>query len=95
MSKDKTVTCGTCGVKHTDNDAYLAHVCEVSGYNPTQPQHFGPQFMANQKASMKRGGKLSKANENAIDADIADAKESGVQHKLATRRAMQYEIKSK
>lgn len=87
MTKDKTVTCSTCDVVHKDNATYLAHTCEVTGYNPTQPQHFGTQFMRNQKAALKRGGSLTKAREGAIDADIEKAKESGVDHKIATRKA--------
>ena len=31
--------CGSCKIDYANKKDYLAHVCEVSGFNPTQPEH--------------------------------------------------------
>ena len=82
IKKDLSVTCGTCGVKFKDNDAYLDHTCSVTGFTPRDPQHFGERFMLQQKEALKRGGSLTKTREKEIDAQIKEAREKGVDDKL-------------
>ena len=82
IKKDLSVTCGTCSVKFKDNDAYLDHKCSVTGFTPRDPQHFGERFMLQQKEALKRGNSLTREKEKAIDAQIKEAKEKGVDDKL-------------
>lgn len=82
IKKDLSVTCGTCGVKFKDNDAYLDHTCSVTGFTPRDPQHFGERFMLQQKEALKRGGSLTKTREKEIDTQIKEAREKGVDDKL-------------
>lgn len=84
IKKDLSVTCGTCGVKFKDNDAYLDHICAVTGFTPRDPQHFGERFMLQQKEALKRGNSLTPEREKEIDDQIKEAKEKDVDHKLMT-----------
>lgn len=86
-TKDKTVTCGTCGVTFPDMKTHDEHVCSVTGFTPKDPEHYGTQSMRASKEALRRGGSLTKAREKAIDDRIAEAETKGVDHKINTRKA--------
>lgn len=77
---------GLTGYVFATNEDYLAHTSPVTGYQPTDPKHFGVRFLRVQKAALKRGKSLTKARENGIDADIEVAKGADVDSK--TMRAL-------
>lgn len=53
------VICGQCNKEFKDNEAYLKHKCEKTGFTPTQPEHFdatsGGRFSLQSKAALARG----------------------------------------
>lgn len=86
MAKDKKVTCGTCLVIFADNDTYLKHQCEITGYKPTSSKHFGRKFLMQSKAALKRGNSLTKTREEQLDIEIANSKEEETDSKIALAR---------
>jgi hypothetical protein len=56
MANQKHI-CGQC-LKEFDSEAdYLDHFCDVTGFKPTQPEHFGKDFVAVSEAALARGKK--------------------------------------
>lgn len=49
------VKCGKCNKEFENNEAYLSHVCEVTGVVPTDPRSMGKDFEKIQNAALKRG----------------------------------------
>lgn len=47
--------CGQCQKEFKDEAAYLDHVCETTGFKPSNPEHLGPDFAAASEAALKRG----------------------------------------
>ena len=87
MAKDKTVNCGTCMVNFATKAQCDNHVCEVTGFTPKDPEHYGTASMRASKEALRRSGSLTKEKEAEIDLRIADAKASGVDARLAERKA--------
>jgi hypothetical protein len=54
--------CGRCNDEFLTEQEYLDHVCAATGYQPTDPQHHGPEFAAVQKAALERGMEVVIAN---------------------------------
>ena len=61
------IICGPCGEVFEDNQAYLDHVCEKTGYKPTQIEQqdalSGGRFSLQSKAALARGAKRKEAKE--------------------------------
>ncbi len=53
--------CGSCRIDYANRKDYLDHVCEVSGFNPTQPDHAQATNVADtakvSEAALARGAK--------------------------------------
>lgn len=54
MKKEKLV-CGSCLEVQKSRKAYLDHVCEATGFTPTEPKHFGKHFEKIQLSAINRG----------------------------------------
>lgn len=48
-------TCGQCNKEFQNEDQYLDHVCEVSGFTPRDPENLGEGFKAVSDAAIARG----------------------------------------
>lgn len=49
------VYCGQCELGFVSAEAELAHVCEVTGVTPAEPQSMGPNWELIQEAALARG----------------------------------------
>ncbi len=53
--------CGSCKIDYADRKDYLTHVCEVTKFNPTQPEHAQATNVADtvkvSEAALARGNK--------------------------------------
>ena len=47
--------CGQCELSFGSEKEYNEHVCKVTGFNPTQPEHLGERFKRVSEAALKRG----------------------------------------
>ena len=84
IKKDTTTTCGTCGIVFEDDNAYLDHVCSVTGFTPRDPQHFGERFVRQSKKALERGKSLSEEKEKEINNQIEEVREKDIDHQLMT-----------
>ena len=48
--------CGKCNREYETKSGYLNHVCPVTGFTPTDPEHNGEQFVKQAQAALIRGG---------------------------------------
>lgn len=57
MSEETTQqhVCGQCKNVFVSDEEYLDHKCELTGFNPTEPEHHGAHFKKIQEAALRRG----------------------------------------
>lgn len=61
--------CGRCSDEWLTEQEYLAHTCPTTGFNPTEPDHQGPEFVEVQKAALSRGLDQALSNNDTEQAD--------------------------
>lgn len=49
------VICGQCELEFDGDTEYLAHICDVTGVDPTDPQSMGKHWQTIQAEALKRG----------------------------------------
>ena len=63
------VICGQCNKEFKDDEVYLKHKCEKTGFTPTQPEHFdatsGGRFSLQSKAALARGAKRAELEKSS------------------------------
>jgi hypothetical protein len=64
------VFCGQCNVEFDTEELELAHVCETTGYAPTDPRSMGPNWDKIAVAAIERGADESTIE--AVEAAIAE-----------------------
>lgn len=47
--------CGRCELQYETKQEYLEHTCEVTGYKPTEPEHYGKHYHLIQEKALERG----------------------------------------
>jgi len=60
--------CGQCGGGFETEAAYLEHICNSTGYKPTDPEHHGEEGKAISEAALKRGEKRKGEEVHPADA---------------------------
>lgn len=65
-----SVFCGQCPLEFEDDTAYQAHVCEVSGVTPLEPEFMGVNWNTIQTNAVERG------NDETTKKKVDDAKKA-------------------
>lgn len=52
---DQKHICGKCQGEFGSEQEYVEHLCKVTGVQPTNPEHLGPEFQAISQAALARG----------------------------------------
>lgn len=71
-----THICGQCSQQFTSDDAYSAHVCQVTGLTPLDPEHLGPEFVAIQSAALARGEERRMQQVNTLLSAVNNARKN-------------------
>lgn len=74
--------CSSCENEFDSEDAYLNHTCEVTGFQPTKPQHHGEQFVRQSIEALKRGGSHGNSSEVRERKKLLS---TGIPHEVSNR----------
>lgn len=58
--------CGKCLNSLNSEKEYTDHLCEVTGFQPTQNEHLGPEFKKVSDAALERGNSRQHQNESKV-----------------------------
>lgn len=74
------------GVEFNSYQEYLDHTSPVTGFKPTDPEHFGKTGLLVAKEALARTGSLDTAAQSAIDTALDKVENSKVQEKLSENK---------
>lgn len=73
--------CGLESKEFATEQLYLNHVCAVTGFKPTDPEHQGTRFIYQSKKALERTGSLTTEKSAELDSAMQRAKDNGVDSK--------------
>jgi len=67
--------CGQCNEQFETEKLYIDHICEVTGKQPSNPEHLGAAFIAQSEAALKRGEARKNPEAPSVVSEVAEANE--------------------